>query len=35
MLFDDYMMAAFGATIAASCIALTFAVISVLGDEDH
>lgn len=34
MLFDDYMMFAFGATISAGCIALTFAVISVI-DGDH
>jgi hypothetical protein len=33
MLFDDYMMFTFGATIAAGCIALTFLILSVIEED--
>jgi hypothetical protein len=34
MLFDDYMMSIFGATVAAACIALTFLILGTIKDED-
>ncbi len=33
MLFDDYMMFAFGATVAVGCIGLTFLILSLIEED--
>lgn len=33
MLFDDYMIFAFGATVSAACIALTFMILGLIEED--